>query len=212
MKSISYIEFQLTDSGMEEVFRDDHFYEGPWEQCGGGPSPEQKAAAASQANLTNQLAGVAKQNEDYTEAQRNKTTPFYTSLMNEGPDYSNAALDFAGGTNARAFAPARAALIRRLGTSVGLPSAARTQALTDFDTERARGYDNALMSILADRQAGRERGAAGIMGEAQQANPLGYYSGAMQGNQSILQAPLQRPGFAGVVGGVLGSASKFVPA
>jgi hypothetical protein len=211
MKAICYVEFQLTDSGMVEVFRDDHFYDGPWELTGGGPSPEQKAAAASNAMLSGKLADVAERNENYTEAQRNKTTPFYTNLMNAGPDYTPAALDYAGGTNARAYAPARAALMRRLGATTGLPSSAREQALTDFDMTRARGYDDSLMSILADRQAARERGAAGIMGEAQQANPLGYYSGAMQGNQSILQAPLQRPGAAGLIGGILGAASKFAP-
>lgn len=205
MKIIRKIEFQMTDSGMEEVFRDEYDYSGPIEYCGGGPSSEQKQAAASQANLTNQLATVAGQNETYTEAQRNKTTPFYTNLMNEGPDYTNQALDFAGGTNARAFAPEKADLVRRLGMTNGLPSGSREQSLTDFGEKRATAYDGMLMSILADRQAGRERGAAGIMGEAQQANPLGYYQGAMSGNQSIMQAPLQRPGMSGLIGGILGA-------
>ena len=179
---------------------------------GGGPSPEQKEAAASQANLTNQLAGVAAQNENYTEAQRNKTTPFYTDLMNNGPAYTNAALDSSSGTVAKAYAPARAALMRTLGTSTGLPSGARNQAITDFNENEAQGYDSQLMSVLADRQAAKERGAAGVMGEAQQANPLGYYQGAMQGNQSILQAPLQRPGMSGLIGGILGAGAQAATA
>jgi hypothetical protein len=182
-------------------------YEGPIEHCGGGPSKEEKAAAASQASLTNELARVAGQNENYTEAQRNKTTPFYTNLMNEGPDYTNQALDSSSGTIARAFAPARARLIRSIGPANGLPGY-RDQALTDFDENRANAYDQQLMSVLADRQAARERGAAGIMGEAQQANPLGYYSGAMQGNQSILGANLRKPGMSGIVGGILGAGTQ----
>jgi hypothetical protein len=196
------------DMNTGEVFADEGFeYEGELALCGGGPSAEQKAAAASQANLTNQLAGVAQQNENFTEAQRNKTTPFYSNLMTNGPDYLKTATDYASGTNARAYAPARAALIKRLGTTTGLPSGSRDQALTDFDSSRARGFDDSLMGLLADKQAAQERGAAGIMGEAQQANPLGYYQGAEQGNQSILQAPLQKPGIAGLLGGLAGSAA-----
>lgn len=179
-------------------------YEGPLELAGGGPSPEQRAAAASQGRLTDQLAGVAAQNENYTEAQRNKTTPFYTNLMNNGPDYTPAMLDFQSGTNAQAFAPARANLSRRLGMQTGLPSGYRDQALIDFEGGRARAFDQGISQILADRQAARERGAAGIMGEAQQANPLGYFQGAMQGNSSIMNANLRRPGIAGVLGGLVG--------
>jgi hypothetical protein len=183
-------------------------YDGPIEHCGGGPSSEQKAAAASQANLTNQLATVANRNQDFVEKQQARVNPFYGDLMDHGPDYTNAALDYAGGTNARAFAPAKADLVRRLGASTGLPSGYRDQALTDFDEQRAQGYDNAMTGVLADRQAARERGAAGLIGQAQQANPLGYYSTAMGGNQSILGANLRRPGAAGIIGGVLGGAAS----
>jgi len=198
----------MTGSGMEELFRDEFEYEGPLELCGGGPSAAQNRAADSQTAINKQLADVAQQNENYTEAQRNKTTPFYGDLMKNGPDYTNAALDYAGGTNARAYAPARAALLQRLGQSTGLPSGYRDQALTDFDEQRAQGYDSNLTGILADRQAARERGAAGLMGEAQQANPLGYYGAATQGNTSILNANLRKPGVGGIIGGVLGGASS----
>ena len=184
-------------------------YSGPMEMAGGGPSPEQKNAAASQARLTDQIGRTAQQNEDYTEAQRNKTTPFYTDLMTNGPSYFPAAMDYSSGINARAYAPAKAALVKRLGTSNGLPSGYRDQALTDFDEARAQGYDGSLMSLLADRQAAQERGAAGIMGEAQQANPLGYYSAAEGGNTSIMQAPLQRPGFAGTLGALIGAGGQI---
>ena len=206
MKIATRIEFQLTAEGMEEIYREEFFYEGPLAMCGGGPSKEQSAAAASQGRLTDQLGRTAAQQEAYMEAQRNKTTPFYTDLMNNGPAYTNQALDAAGGTNAQAFAPARADLIRRLGASTGLPSGSREQSLTDFNNQEALGYDNSLMSIRADQQAARERGAAGIMGEAQQSNPLGYYQGAMGGNSSIMNANLRRPGLGGVLGGLAGGA------
>lgn len=210
MKKICHIEFQMTDSGMEETFRDDHAYEGPWELCGGGPSAEQKAAAASQGRLSDQLGATAAQQEAYMEAQRNKTTPFYTDLMKNGPAYTDQALDFSGGTNAQAFAPEKANLMRRLGDSTGLPSGSREQSISDFENRRALGYDNSLMSIRADQQAAKERGAAGLMGEAQQANPLGYYQGAMGGNSSIMNANLRRPGIGGVLGGLAGGGLNAV--
>jgi hypothetical protein len=188
-----------------------HEYAGPIEHCGGGPSPEQKAAASSQANLTNQLAGVAQQNENYTEAQRNKTTPFYGNMMENGPEYTGRMLDYAGGTNAAAYAPEKANLERSLGYSTGLPSGYRDQAIADFNERRAAGYDQNISSILADQQAAKERGAAGLMGEAQQADPLGYYGAAQGGNQSILNANLRRPGAAGIIGGVLGGAASAIP-
>lgn len=204
MKIIRRIEFQMTDSGMEELFRDDFEYSGPIELCGGGPSAAQNAAAASQADLTKQLGATAAQNEAYTEAQRNKTTPFYTDMMENGPGYYNAAMDAGSGVNARAYAPAEAAMERSLGASTGLPSGYKDQARTDFNEARAQGYDGNMMATLADRQATKERGAAGIMGEAQQANPLGYYQGAEQGNSSIMNANLRKPGLAGTIGGLVG--------
>jgi hypothetical protein len=212
VKIIRKIEFQMTDSGMEEVFRDEYEYSGPIALAGGGPSSAQNRAADSQTAINSQLAKTAQQNEDYTEAQRNKTTPFYGDLMKNGPDYTNAQLDYAGGTNARAFAPAKAALIQRLGQSSGLPSGYRDQALTDFDEGRATAYDNSLSGIYADRQAAKERGAAGLMGEAQQANPLGYYGAATQGNTSILNANLRKPGIGGIIGGIVGGGANAAAA
>lgn len=204
MKIIRKLVFKMTDSGLEETFRDDCFYDGPIEHLGGGPSAQQNAAATSQANLTNQMATTAAQAENYQEAQRNKTTPFYTSMQTNGPGYYNAEMDAGSGINARAYAPARANLVKTLGSSNGLPSGYKQQAMTDFDENQAQGYDGGILGALQDKQATQERGAAGLMGEAQQANPLGYYQGAMQGNSSIMNAPLRKPGLAGTIGGLVG--------
>jgi hypothetical protein len=176
---------------------------------GGGPSQQQKNAAQAQADLTNQLGQTAAKEEGFKEDQQNKVNPFYTDLLKNGPDYYNDATDFASGVNARAYAPAKADLVRRLGTTTGLPSGYRDQALTDFNENRAQGYDGQLMSLMADREATRERGAAGLTGQAQIANPLGYYQGAEQGNSSIMNAPLQRPGFAGTLGSLIGAGAQL---
>jgi hypothetical protein len=63
--------------------------------------------------------------------------------------------------------------------------------------------NNLLMNEQAKSDAARV-----LTNQAQVLNPLGYYSGAQQGNNSIMQAPLQRPGLAGLIGGVAGGASK----
>lgn len=127
--------------------------------------------------------------------------------MTNGPGYYNAEMDSGSGVNARAYAPAEAQMERSLGGSTGLPSGYKDQARTDFAEKRAQGYDGNMMQALADKQATQERGAAGIMGEAQQANPLGYYQGAEQGNSSIMNANLRKPGLGGVLGGLVGGAA-----
>jgi hypothetical protein len=175
---------------------------------GGGPSSEQKAAAASQANLTNQLGDTAKQQEQFFEKQQNAVNPFYTSRMQGGLPYYGALTDAQSGINAQAFAPARANLYRQLGSQPGLPNGFRQQALTDLDSQQARSYDQNLVGTLAAQEQAKQAGAAGLIGQAQIANPMGYYSGALQGNQSILQAPLQRPGLAGVLGGLASGAGS----
>ena len=169
---------------------------------GGGPSPEQRNAAQSQANLTNQLGQVFGQQENFLQAQQNKVNPFYTNLMQNGSPYTNIALDQQGGLNAQAFAPARAQLYRQTGSNPGLPNGFQQQALTDLSAQQARSYDQGLQGVLGNNLAIQQSGASGLLGQAQIANPVGYASGALQGNQSIMQAPLQRPGLGGLLGGL----------
>ena len=171
---------------------------------GGGPSREQKNAAQAQANLSNQLGSTAAQEQQFKEAQQNKVNPFYTGMMNNGLPYYNALTDAQSGVTAQAFAPARAQLMRSMGAQAGLPNGFRQQALTDLDSQQARAFDANLQSAMGQNFAAKQAGASGLLGQAQIANPLGYYSGALQGNQSIMQAPLARPGIAGVLGGLAG--------
>ena len=210
MKIIRKIEFQMKDSGMEEVFRDEFEYKGPLALCGGGPSKQQNQAADRQGQLSEEEAALARTEQASRDKLRGIATPFYGDLMNNWPDYTNAELDYAGGTNARAFAPAKAALLQRLQSTNGLPSGYRDQALTDFDENRATAYDNSLSGIYADRQAAKERGAAGITNLISGYNPSAYYGGAEGANQSILNANLRKPGVGGIIGGVIGGgASAF---
>lgn len=208
VKIATEVVWQITDSGMVEVSRTEFGYDGPLALCGGGPSPEQKAAAASQANLTNQLGTTAAKQEQFSEAQQNKVNPFYTGLMQNGDPNFNAQTDNARGVLGQAYQPARANLEKRLAGYGNLPSGYADQARTDLNTSQAHDYDQQLTGMLANNLAQKQAGASGLLGQAQIANPQSYYQGALQGNQSIMQAPLARPGIAGVLGGLAGSAAQ----
>lgn len=178
---------------------------------GGGPSGAQNRAADSQAALTSQLAGTANRQEQFMENQQNKVNPFYTSRMNNGLPYMNNLTDAAGGTTAQAFAPARAQLMRSLGSQQGLPSGFKQQMMSDFNENQGQAFDQNILSALAANEQAKQAGAAGLIGQAQIANPMGYYSGALQGNQSIMGAPLQKPGLGGLIGGAVGGLASAIP-
>src|SRR5215469_7299333 len=178
---------------------------------GGGPSSEQKAAAASQANLSNQEANAAQQQLQFFQNQQNAVNPFYTSRMNGGLPYMNNLTDAASGNVARSFAPVRAQALRQLGSQQGLPSGFKEQTLNDINEQQAQAFDQQLLSAQQMNEQAKQGGAAGLMGQAQIANPTGYFGGAAQANQSILQAPLQRPGLGGLLGGVAGGLASAIP-
>lgn len=208
MKIATRIEFQLTDEGMEEIYREEFSYEGPIEHCGGGPDSTQKAQEKAQADATAKEAAAAERAQAFKESQQARVNPFFGHLMDYGPEYTPALLDYEGGVNARAYGPERANLLRRIGASNGLPSGYRDQALTDFEENRAAGYDQGLTGILADRQAARERGAAGLLGQAQLADPTALWGGATAGSNAIFNAP-RSPGFAGTLGALIGAGTQL---
>jgi len=191
---------------------DGFYYDGPIAHAGGGPSQEQKNAAQSQANLTNQLGQTAGRQEQFFENQQNKVNPFYTSRMTNGLPYYNALTDAQGGITAQAFAPARAALARQTGGfGPGLPNGFATQAMNDLNEDQARAFDQNLVSAMGANEQAKEAGASGLIGQAQIANPTGYYGAAMGGNQSLMNAPLQRPGVSGILGGVASGLASAIP-
>lgn len=178
---------------------------------GGGPSAEQKQAASAQANLANTQANAGNQALQFVQQQQAKVNPFYTSRMEGGLPYMNQLTDASYGLTARAFAPARQQLLQRLGTQQGLPSGFRNQALTDFDTTQARSFDDQLLQALGANEQAKQAGASGLLGQAQLANPQSFFAGAGGANQSIMQAPLQRPGLGGLLGGVAGGLASAIP-
>lgn len=179
---------------------------------GGGPSPEQKAAANSQAALNQQFGQAFGRQEAFSEEQQKKANPFYTRLMEQGDPRTAAMLDFASGIVARGNQPARQELEKYLGQNANaLPSGFAQGARTDLASQNARNYDAMIPGILGQDLATKQQGAAGLLGQAQIANPQSYGSLATSGNQSIMQAPLARPGLSGLLGGLAGGLASAIP-
>lgn len=177
---------------------------------GGGPSSQQKNAAQAQANLSNQLGSAFGKQQQFQQAQQEKVNPFYTSLMQKGLPYYNTLTDAAAGTNAQAFAPAKASLERQLNAGP-LPSGYATQARSDLGAQQARAFDQTLQGNMAGNLQARQSGAAGLLGQAQIANPTAYSGQAVQGNASIMGAPLASPGLGGLLGGIAGGMMSAIP-
>ena len=164
----------------------------------GGPSREQRQAAQQQSQLANTLSSLAAQREALQQ-------PYIQSRIEGGLPFREQALDFSGGSLARSYAPARGALLRRLsGYGSALPSGFREQALTDFDTQRARAFDdNVLRTLLLD-EATRAR-AAGLT------DPLGYFTGAERGLGSIISMPGRANPLGSIFGGAVSSLVRLIP-
>ncbi len=209
MKIYREIVFDLTsfdDDGKMAILSEDSFeYDGPIAHAGGGPSSEQKAAAKSQAALDTQSAENSKEGMQIQKEQLAKINPFATSRMNNGLPFYGALTDYASGTNAQAFAPAHAALLRHMKNYGSLPSGFKTQALADFDAQRAMGYDSMMAQNLSADEQARNNAAGMLVGQQQIANPIGWAQTAGSGNSSIMNAPLASPGLSGLIGGLAGS-------
>lgn len=187
-------------------------YEGPLDLAGGGPSDEQKQAAASQTALNTELGGAFKSNEAFKEKQQAAVNPFYQSRMQGGLPYFSNLTDSAAGTTAAAFAPARAGLEQQLGQNPNsLPSGFAMGARSDLAANQARSFDQQLTGAMGANEQAKQAGASGLLGQAQIANPLGYGSAATSGNQAIMQAPLATPGLGGLLGGLAGGLASAIP-
>lgn len=172
---------------------------------GGGPSQAQNNAADAQANLSNQLGSDFGQQFQFQQAQQNKANPFYTQTMQNGLPYYANLTDSAAGTNAQAFAPAKAQLEQQLGQNANaLPSGFAQQQRTDLAANQARSFDQTLTGAQGANFQAQQQGASGLLGQAQIANPTAYSGQAVQGNSSIMNAPLASPGLTGLLGGLTG--------
>lgn len=178
---------------------------------GGGPSDSQKRAADAQAAATQQATKTSQDMLNVYKRQLGLIEPFATSRLNNGLPFFPALTDYSKGTTAQAFQPAYAALNRRFASMGALPSGFKTQAVSDLDAQRARAFDSQLVNNLMLNETAKNNAAAMLTGQQQLANPLGWTGAAMQGNQSIMNAPLASPGIGGVLGGLVGGAASGIP-
>lgn len=87
----------------------------------------------------------------------------------------------------------------------------KEQTLADYEASEAQGFDdNMINNLLMNKQA-KQGAAAMLTGQEQISNPMGYTSAAMQGSQSIMNAPLQTPGIGGLLGGIASGVISKLP-
>lgn len=161
--------------------------------CGGDPNRGIKQQAIQdQSQQANNLNAIGQQNNAVTQ-------PFFTNEVQNGDPNTKANLDYAGGTNARAFAPAKGSLLRGLGNQgSSLPSGFASSQINNFNANRARAYDDSVMGILQNNQNTKNQAAS-------QLNPLPYFGGAQSGYNSVVNAPAPKTN-SSFWGGLLNSA------
>jgi len=178
---------------------------------GGGPSQAQNNAANAQANLANEEGKAAEDQLNFVKGQEAKIDPFATSRLNNGLPFFNALTDYTGGLTGQSFAPAKAALARRFSTMSALPSGMKEQSTNDLNAQEARSFDGNLANNLFANEQAKNNAAALLTGQEQIASPASYFSGAMQGNSSIMNAPLASPGLGGLFGGIASGVMSKIP-
>jgi hypothetical protein len=180
---------------------------------GGGVSSGQlNTAVGSQAGLAKSSNQTMLDQQGKMAAAQGRTTDFYGNQMRTGLPFYNALTDYASGTNAQAFAPARAQILRQTSQYGNLPSGYRDSLLASLGGQQARSFDSTLVQNMMANQMAKNQGAAGMMGQQQLAGQQALGYGGLQGNanQSVLNAP-QKPGWAGVLGGVAQSGLQAAP-
>lgn len=183
-------------------------YDGPVALAGGGPSASQRNAADSQSRLADEQAAIARENQKQQQAQFAKIDPFATERLKNGLPFFNALTDFNSAENAQGYAPMRADILRSTNSMGDLPSGYRDAQLNRLEAMRARDFDSGLKNALFANEQSKQDAARMLTGQAQLLNPLGYFSGASQGYNSIMQAPLAKPGIGGLLGGLAGGAMQ----
>lgn len=204
--------YQMNDAGdYELVSMDGYDYEGPIAHCGGGPSRAQNDAASAQAAASNQASANSREMMDFQKQQMGLITPFATNRMQNGLPFYNSLTDSTNGTTAQAFKPAYAALNQRMSTQGALPNGFGQQMTGDLDAQRARAFDSGLVGNMVMNDNAKTNAAGMLTGQESLANPLGWSGNAMQGNSSIMNAPLAKPGIGGMLGGIAGGAMSAIP-
>ena len=146
----------------------------------GGPTDQQKQAATAATNLTNQEAA------QYA-AGTAVTTPFYSNLVNNPQQNPQLAQQY-GQQKAQLAS-------RNAGYGGALPSGFAEQQNTDLNESEAQAQANSMFG----RQVA---GAQGL-------NPQQAAGTALQGANSVMQAPLQNNFWSNLLGGLISGGSQL---
>lgn len=158
----------------------------------GGPAKSQKVAAQQQGQLSAEQLALL-----------NKEAPVASSFYNQeatgGLPYFNQQAQYSTSDLANQINLAKAGMKgREAGFGDALPSGFAEQEQADIGTAGAKAFDQNMMSLLAQKTAAKQAGAAGAAGLAQ-----GAAGTAVGANQSILQAPLQNNFWSNLIGGLV---------
>lgn len=167
----------------------------------GGPSSQQKDAAASQAQLTQQQAQVQAQDNAVTQ-------PFFTNEVQKGLPYFNAESQYSTSNLAKQVNQAKAGLAaNRAGYGGALPSGFAASQDTDLAAKGAEAFDANQLNMLDRNQQEKDNAARALAG--QQGLAL---TSAFGGNNSIMQAPLSNNFWGNLIQGVIQGGSKVASA
>lgn len=187
--------------------------------CHGGESPhyspEQTAAISAQNQLVSTMTPLMQEEAGRRRQAFTAAFPYMTSRVAGGDPNTAAYADYAGGTNAQAYAPARARVLRYLdapGRMYGAgPSGSKAQTIADFEATRARDFDSKLSGILANNEKAKQDAAKMLMGQQTISNPVPYGQVAGNANASIINSSYADPGSPGFdFGGLLGAGMSFI--
>jgi hypothetical protein len=182
---------------------------------GSGPSIEQKQAAASQAEANRQNSATQQAMLQIWRSTHDEVQPYGESLMTKGLPFLPALLDMKRGITARTNASARAGLLRSIGGfDSAMPNGFKAQLLSDQANSAARNQSGDIINALLMNEQAKQRGTDILTGQQTSANPLGWAGAVTQGNNAIMQAPLQSTSpwatVAGMATGLGSSAMGFL--
>lgn len=179
---------------------------------GGGPSDQQKQAQAQTLQNSQQEGQLATTAGQKFNALGGQVTPFYSNEMQNGlPFYSNLT-DAASGTNAQAYAPAKAAFLRSQATMGALPSGSKAGGMNDINEAQAHSFDQNLIGNQMAQWQAKQAGAAGLTGQQQINNPAAFYGGSSQAGQATMQPLQAQPNpWLGMLGGAVSGAASAIP-
>jgi hypothetical protein len=187
-------------------------YSGPIAMCGGGPSSTQQAAQQQQLSNAQQEGALANSSTQKFNSLYGSTQPFYQNEQQNGLPFYNNLTDFASGTAAQAYDPAKASFLRQSSSMGALPSGFKASGMNDINESQSKMFDQSLTGNMFAQQQAKQQGAAGHAGLMQTVNPSAFYGGSSSAAQGATQ-PLQAANnpWMGILGSAVQGASSAIP-